>query len=102
MSNNNINNKPESKNANSRNSKGNEVIRKSSLLENNATTQRASLVARKSIACKCLLEQQFKLPESFQMKIVALENDLNMKNINGEKLLELVDLYSVNFFSITI
>lgn len=56
-------------------------------------------IARNSLVYKqVLLEQQFKLPENFQMKILCLEEDLENKKITGDQLVELINLYSVRKF----
>jgi len=41
------------------------------------------------------IEQQFSLPDNFEVRILQLEDDLEHKLMNGEKLVELIHLYSV-------
>jgi len=56
-------------------------------------------VARSSIVqCKqILLEQQFSLPDNFQERITILEDDLEKDRLTGDKLIELINLYSVSY-----
>ncbi len=55
-----------------------------------------SLAPRNSLLYKqVLLEQQFQLPENFEMKILCLEHDLKNDKLTGEQVIELINLYSV-------
>jgi hypothetical protein len=39
--------------------------------------------------------ESFKLPENFEEKVKTLENDMDKSKISQEKLMELLELYSV-------
>ena len=57
--------------------------------------QRQSL-GRNSISFKqVLLEQQYQLPDNYQMRILCLESDIENKKLTSEQFVELLNLYSV-------